>query len=151
MVRDWRRVGATGQRRPKSAMEWSFEQRRRKWMAQWRPQSGAGGAGLSLERRWSRAELPGVVGRQAGGAADVACVVPGDGLGAQCAGRREVGEVLRAQQGDGAVLEDAAAALDLAFCPRVRGGAVGGAPAEQGALELGADTVGTGVWGGAEE
>ena len=42
-VRDLRRVGAMGQRRPSSSMKWSFEQRRWRWMAKCRPQSADAG------------------------------------------------------------------------------------------------------------
>ena len=92
-----------------------------------------------------------MVGVEAGGAAGAVGVVLGDLLGEQGIGGLEVGDGRGAEQGDEAILESAEAALDFALGLRVRGDAVGDAPAEQGALELGADIVGAGVRGGAEE
>lgn len=107
--------------------------------------------GFELGALLLEGELPGVVRGEAGGAAGVMGIVPGDLDGEQGVGGREVGDALGAQQGAEAVLESAEATLDLAFCLRVRGDAVGDAEAEERALELGADIIGAGVRGGAEE
>ena len=96
-------------------------------------------------------DLPGVVGGEAGGAAAVVGIVPGDLLGEEGVGGGEVGDGGGAQEGDEAVLEGAEAALDLAFGLRIGGDTVGDAQAEQRPLELRADIVGTGVRSGPEE
>jgi len=96
-------------------------------------------------------DLPGVIRSEAGGAADVVGVVPGDLFGEQEVGGGKVGDVCGAEQGDEAVLEGAEAALDLALGLRVRGDAVGDAQAEQRPMELGAHVVGAGVGRGPEE
>ena len=101
-------------------------------------------SGRELGAIFIEGELPGRVGAEAGGAAALAGIVPGDLLGEEGIGGLEVGDGCGAQQGDEAVLEGAEAALDLAFGLGVGGVAVGEAEAEEGALDLGADIVGAG-------
>jgi len=103
--------------------------------------------GCELGSLFIEGELPGVVGDEAGGAAGTVGVVPGDLLGEEGVGGREVGDGRGTEQRDEAVLEGAKAAFDFPLGLRVRGDAVGDAQAEQGALKLGADIVGAGARG----
>jgi len=96
-------------------------------------------------------KLPGRVWSQPGGATGAVGVVPGDLLGEQEVGGREIGDGGGAEQGDEAVLKSAKAALDFALGLRVRGDAVGDAQAEQRALELRTHIIRAGVRHGTEE
>ena len=82
-------------------------------------------------------EFPGGVGGEAGGAADLMLVVPGDLRLEQGVGGGVVGDLLVGQQGDQTLLEGVEAALDLAFGLGVGRDAVGGAQRCEGALKLG--------------
>ena len=71
--------------------------------------------GLELGALFIEGGLPGGVRAEAGGAAAVGRIVPGDLLGEQGVGRLEINNGGGAQQRDEAVLESAEAALDLAL------------------------------------
>jgi hypothetical protein len=81
--------------------------------------------------------LPGVIGGEAGGAANIVLVVPLDLSLQEVVGGSKGGDFLIGQKGDQAVLEGAEAAFDFAFGGSVWSDAMGDAQGGQGALELG--------------
>jgi len=81
--------------------------------------------------------VPRVIGRAAGGAADVFLVVPSDLGLEQGIGGHIVGDFFVSQEGHQAVLERAEAAFDFAFGLGVGRDPVGDAQGGEGALELG--------------
>ena len=78
----------------------------------------------------------GLVGRQAGGPADVVLVVPVDWDGEQLVGRRVGVDFFCGQERDEAVLEGVEAAFDFAFGGGIGGDAGGDAQRGESALEL---------------
>lgn len=93
--------------------------------------------GLELGAFLIECGLPRGVRAEAGGAAAVVRVVPHDLFCEQGVGGFEISNDSGAQHRDGAVLESAEAALDLALGLRVGRDAVGDAQAQERALELG--------------
>ena len=89
-------------------------------------------------------EVPGSVGDQAGGAANMVLIVPGDLGLEERVGVFVVGDLFIGQEGAEALLEDVEAAFDFAFGGGVWGDAVGAAQGGESALELGmgVETVG---------
>ena len=81
-------------------------------------------------------QIPGGVGRQAGGATDVVLVVPADLSLEQGVGVVVVGDFFVSQQADEPFLESVEAAFDFAFGLGVGGDAMGHAQSGEGALEL---------------
>ncbi len=106
-----------------------------------------GGWGAVVVALFLEGEVPGGVGGEAGGAAGLMLVVPGDLGLEQGVGVLVVGDLLEGQEGDEALLEGVEAALDFAFGLGVGGDAVGRPQGGEGALELGVgvEAVGRGT------
>ena len=100
-------------------------------------EQGRGGHGPQLRPLFLQGQIPGRVGGQAGGAADLVLVVPGDLGLEQDVGVFVIVDFFVGQQGDEAFLEGVEAAFDFAFGLGVGGDAVSGAQGGEGALELG--------------
>ena len=96
-----------------------------------------GGHGTQLGTLFLEGHIPSGVGGQAGGAADVVLVVPGELGLEQGVGVLVVGDFFVGQEGDEAFLEGVEAALNFAFGLGVGSDAMGGAQRSEGALELG--------------
>jgi len=95
------------------------------------------GGGAQAGAFFRQSALPGVIGGEAGGAADIVLVVPLDLSLKEVVGGSKGGDFLIGQKGDEAVLEGAEAAFDFPFGGSVRSDAMGDAQSGQGALELG--------------
>jgi len=109
-------------------------------------------------RHWAQAGtffleglVPSLIGRQAGGAADVPLVVPSDLPLEQLVGERIIGNAFVGQQRDQALLKGVEAALDLAFGLSVGRDAMGHAQGGEGSLELGVRVEAIGGGAVAEE
>jgi len=73
------------------------------------------GGGAQAGAFFSQSALPGVIGGEAGGAADIVLVVPLDLSLKEVVGGSKGGDFLVGQKGDEAVLEGAEAAFDFTF------------------------------------
>jgi len=109
------------------------------------------GGGAQAGAFFSQSAMPGVIGGEAGGAADIVLVVPLDLSLKEVVGGSKGGDFLIGQKGDEAVLEGAEAAFDFPFGGSVRSDAMGDAQGGQGALELGMSVQAVGGGSVAEE
>lgn len=96
-----------------------------------------GGHGTQLRTFFLERQIPGGVGRQVGGAADLMLVVPVDLGLEQSIGGFVVGDFFVGQQAGESFLEGVEAAFDFAFGGRVGRDAMGGTQGGEGALKLG--------------
>jgi len=95
--------------------------------------------------------VPGGVGGQAGGAADVVLVMPVQLVLEELIGGVKIGDAFVSQEGDEPFLRGVEAAFDFAFGGGVGGDAVGDAQGGEGALELGMGVEAVGGGAMAEE
>ena len=94
--------------------------------------------------------VPGLIGGQAGGAADMFMVVPMDLELEELVGSGVMGDAFVREEGDQTFLEGVEAAFDFAFGGSVWGDAMGDAQGSEGALELGVGIEAVG-WGAVAE
>ena len=109
------------------------------------------GGGAQAGAFFRQSALPGVIGGEAGGAADIVLVVPLDLRLEEVVGGSKGGDFLIGQKGDQTVLEGAEAAFDFTFGGSVWSDAMGDAQGGQGALELGMSVQAVGGGGVAEK